>query len=67
MKNEHRPDLVGDGYDSAPLWTAGQVADYLQIPIKKVYELPIPQIRISERRLRWRPRVVIHYALSREV
>ena len=67
MREEHRPDLVGDGYDSEPLWTVDQVAEYLQVPVKRVYELPIPRIRLSSRRCRWRPRIVINFVTSREV
>lgn len=35
------------------LLTAGQVAEFLEIPRKRVYELGIPLIRISTRTLRW--------------
>ena len=52
---EIRHDLVGDGYDSEPLWTAREVAVKLQLPKKSVYELPIPQVRIGPRRIRYRP------------
>ena len=52
---EIRSDLIGDGYDSEPLWTAKQVAAKLQLPKKSVYELPIPQVRIGPRRIRYRP------------
>ena len=67
MNHESRPDLVGDGYDAEPLWTANQVSEFLQVPVKNVYELPIPSIRLSRRRRRWRPKTVIEYAMSREV
>ena len=66
MREEHRPDLVGDGYDSEPLWTAKQVAEYLQVSGKRVYELPIPKIHISKRRYRWRPQAVFSFVSSRE-
>lgn len=54
----HRPDLVGDGWDPEPLLTAEELAAKLQMPQKAVYSLPIPRVRISERRVRWRPRDV---------
>lgn len=57
-QNEHRPDLVGDGYDDLPLYDAKQVGKILGIPWKAVYDLPIASVRISERRIRWRPAVV---------
>lgn len=52
---EYRPDLVGDGWDPEPLMTAEQVAEYLQVPTKSVYDLSIPRVRIGQRRVRWRP------------
>lgn len=36
-----------------PLLTAVQVGRILGVRPKRVYELPIPQIRISEHALRW--------------
>ena len=35
------------------LLTAAEVAAYLRIPAKKVYELPIPRVSLSQRRVRW--------------
>lgn len=54
-REEHRPDLVGDGWDPEPLLTADQVGEILQVPPKSVYELPIPRVRVSSNRVRWRP------------
>lgn len=51
----YRPDLKGDGWDPEPLLTASELSEKLSIPQKAVYSLPIPRIRISERRVRWRP------------
>jgi hypothetical protein len=53
--DEVRPDLVGDGYDPEPLWTASDVGRYLSVPEKSVYELGIPRVRVGRRRIRWRP------------
>ncbi len=50
--------LVGDGYDVEPLLTAADVAEILRVPVKSVYELPIPRVKISLRRIRWRPQDV---------
>lgn len=47
--------LVGDGYDPEPLLTAEDVGLILQISTKSVYELPIPKVRLSKRRIRYRP------------
>lgn len=55
MIEEDRPDLVGDGYDPEPLLKAKQVGEILQVPEKSVYDLAIPRVWISNRRLRWRP------------
>ena len=37
-----------------PLLTAAQVARILSVRQKRVYELGIPAVRISEKSLRWR-------------
>jgi len=50
-----RPDLVGDGFDAEPLLTAQRVGEWLGVPTKSVYELPIQCVRIGRRRVRWRP------------
>lgn len=55
---EVRHDLVGDGHDPEPLWTAAQVAKVLQVPQKSVYDMPIRRVRLGPRRIRWRPRDV---------
>ncbi|MFH1764906.1 MAG: hypothetical protein ABIF09_12010 [Gemmatimonadota bacterium] len=64
--DEVRPDLVGDGYDSEPLWTAEQVARYLSVPPKSVYDLPMPRVRVGRRRIRWRPADVREF-ISRRI
>ena len=66
MSNQMRADLVGDGYDSEPLLTAADVARLLRVPMKSVYELPIPRIRLGRRRIRWRPSDV-HEFVNRRV
>lgn len=35
------------------LLTAKDVATFLGVAAKKVYELPIPRVELTERRLRW--------------
>ena len=52
---EHRPDLVGDGYDIEPLMKAKDVAKVLGLEPKAVYDLPIKRVRLGPRRIRWRP------------
>ena len=37
------------------LWTAKQVAGYLNVPVNGVYEMDIPQVRLSPRRIRFDP------------
>jgi hypothetical protein len=44
------------------LLTAKDVADFFRIPRKKVYELGIPQVRVSERRVRWLESDVLAFA-----
>lgn len=53
--DEVRHDLIGDGHDVEPLYTAEQLGRILAMPSKAVYELPIPRIRLGVRRIRWRP------------
>ena len=45
---------IMDNITNSQLLTALQVADYLQISRKRVYELPIPVIKLGPKRLRWR-------------
>ena len=37
-----------------PLLTVREVARTLSVPVKRVYELGIPAVRLSTRSLRWR-------------
>lgn len=37
-----------------PLLTVKEVARLLSVPVKRVYELGIPAVRLSTRSLRWR-------------
>ncbi len=49
----HRGELSPPA-DPEPLWTAEQVARYLGVRPKRVYELGIPSMRLAVRTLRWR-------------
>lgn len=49
-----------------PLWTAREVAQYLAVTPKRVYELGIPSVRLSERSVRWRPDTVRAWVQQRE-
>ena len=62
---EAQTRLVGDGYDVEPLLTAEQVGEILSVPMKSVYDLPIPRVRIGERRVRWRPADVTRFIQRR--
>jgi len=66
MTEEYRPDIVGDGYDVEPLWTPHDAAAFLRVPVKRLYELPIPRIRLSSRRIRYRPETVRAYMADLE-
>ncbi len=59
-----RFDLVGDGYDPEPLLTARDVARILNVGMGRVYELPIPRLRLGPQRIRWRPEDVRAYIES---
>jgi predicted DNA-binding transcriptional regulator AlpA len=47
--------LVEEQGRPEPLLTAAEVAKIVNVPAKRVYELGIPVVRISQRSLRWRP------------
>ena len=49
-----------------PRWTARDVADYLKIAPKRVYELDIPQIRLGERTIRYDPEDVFAWEQKRK-
>lgn len=48
------------------LLTVLQVARRLNVRPKRVYELGIPAVRISERSVRWRPAAVAQWIAERE-
>lgn len=52
---EARPDYQGDRFDPEPLLDATELSAILRVPLKSVYDLPIRRVRISRRRIRWRP------------
>ena len=49
------------------LLNAKQVAEILGVRQKRVYELGIPAVRVSQRQLRWRPEAVQRWITEREV
>jgi len=49
-----------------PLLTAADVARILQVRPKRVYELGIPAVHLSERALRWRASQVQRWIEERE-
>lgn len=49
-----------------PLLTAAEVARIVGVSPKRLYELGIPSVRISERALRWRPSTVAAWIAQRE-
>ncbi len=51
--------------DLDPLLTAADVARILSVRPKRVYELGIPAIRLSEKCLRWRRSAVLAWLESR--
>lgn len=65
MIGRRDPATVGDGFDEERLLTARELADWLQLPPKSIYELPIPRIVLGPRRIRWRPEDVRDFLNSR--
>ena len=59
--------LVGDGYDIEPLLTAKEVAKILRVGLGRVYEMPIPRLRLGPQRIRWRAADVREYIATRPV
>jgi predicted DNA-binding transcriptional regulator AlpA len=59
--------MLSDG-PQAPeaLLTAAQTARIVGVSTKRLYELGIPAVRISERSLRWRPTTVAAWIAQRE-
>ena len=50
-----------------PLLTAKQVGAILGVRPKRVYELGIPTVRLSERSVRWQPESVAQWIREREM
>jgi predicted DNA-binding transcriptional regulator AlpA len=59
MMEKPHPDLE-------PLLTAEQVAQILGVRPKRVYELTIPRVCLSERAFRWRRSAVLRWIEERE-
>lgn len=49
-----------------PLLKANEVAEWLNVSTKRVYELDIPHMRVAERTLRWDPLAVAEYLDNRK-
>ncbi len=65
-----RTDLYvvsGGSPPCARLLTAAEVAAILRIAAKKVYELPIPRVALSPKRIRWREDDVFAFIDRRRV
>ncbi|MGH7499464.1 MAG: helix-turn-helix transcriptional regulator [Gemmatimonadales bacterium] len=60
------PELPDRRGNPEPLLTAAEVARILGVRPKRVYELGIPAVRISEKSLRWRPSQVASWIQQRE-
>ena len=66
MTETYEPHLVGDGFDVEVLWTPIEAARYLRVSVKRLYAMPVPRIRLSSRRIRYRPETVRAYMADRE-
>lgn len=55
------PSGIAEPFAGARLLTAAEVSAYLRIPAKKVYQLPIPRVALSQRRVRWLESDVLAY------
>ena len=61
MSNDRELRIAREGEGSQPRWTAKDVAEYLRVPVKRVYEMGIPEIRYSERTIRYDPVEVMEW------
>ncbi len=60
-----RPELLVNS-ERQPRWTAKDVAKYLSVPVKRVYEMGLPEIRLGERTIRYDPADVIEWERERK-
>ncbi len=63
QRSRNRPERAGGVQH---LLDVREVAAILGVRPKRVYELDVPCVRLSERSLRWRPEVVAQWILERE-
>ena len=57
----------GDRVNRKPLLNAREAAEILGVSEKRLYSLPIPKVRLSKRRVGWRPERIREFAERREV
>jgi predicted DNA-binding transcriptional regulator AlpA len=55
------------GQELKPLLNAREAAEILGVSKKRLYSLPIPKVRLSKRRVGWRPERIREFAERREV
>jgi predicted DNA-binding transcriptional regulator AlpA len=60
------PSATGGELEVEKLLTAAQVAKVLGVRPKRVYELGIPAVKLSERALRWKPSQLAAWIQERE-
>lgn len=65
MRPEPGAPLPASVVDIDPLMTAEQVAAFLTVRVKRVYELGIPTVRLSARSVRWRRADLLAWLESR--
>ena len=66
MIETFEPQIVGDGFDDEKLLRPREVAEMLDVSYQRLLQLPIPRIRLSSRRIRYRPQAVRDYLLELE-
>lgn len=59
-------ELLGDSYEKLQLLTAKELGALPGISPKRVYELPIPQVRVGKRAVRWRVSDVRDFLMRRK-
>jgi len=60
-------DRVNHKALAKPLLNAREAAEILGVSEKRLYSLPIPKVRLSKRRVGWRPERIREFAERREV
>lgn len=66
QRTQDLQDLLGDSYEELQLLTAKELGALLGMSPKRVYDVPIPQVRVGKRAVRWRVTDVRDFLMRRK-